>query len=159
MTKKLSELFNLPEALPEDVSAEQATQQLQQHQSTFAEIDSAIDKIDSALPGVRGLEASDAELDELADLAKEKFNDLMDLGMAMEARFSGTVFQTAGTLLGHAITAKQAKLDKKLRMVDLQLKKLAIDKKNDKEEKDIEGEGYILTDRNSILEKLKHMNK
>ena len=35
MTKKLSELFNLPETLPEDVSAEQATQQLQQHQSTF----------------------------------------------------------------------------------------------------------------------------
>ena len=117
MTKKLSELFNLPETLPEDVSAEQATQQLQQHQSTFAEIDSAIDKIDSALPGVRGLEASDAELDELANLAKEKFNDLMDLGMAMEARFSGTVFQTAGTLLGHAITAKQAKLDKKLRKI------------------------------------------
>mgnify|MGYP003349896275 CR=1 FL=1 len=50
-------------------------------------------------------------------------------------------------------------IDKKLKMVDLQLKKLAIDKKNDKEEKDIEGEGYILTDRNSILEKLKHMNK
>jgi len=162
MTKKLSELFNLPEALPEDVSPEQATQQLQQHQSTFAEIDSAIDKIDSALPGVRGLEASDAELDELADLAKEKFNDLMDLGMAMEARFSGTVFQTAGTLLGHAITAKQAKLDKKLRMVDLQLKKMRLDQaanaNGNGPASPIEGEGTVI-DRNSLLAEILKQQK
>jgi hypothetical protein len=45
-------------------------------------------------------------------------------------------------------------------MVDLQLKKLAIDKKNTaKGEEPIEGEGYIITDRNSILEKLKNLNK
>ena len=75
------------------------------------------------MPLVRGLDVTEAEMDELANLAKEKFNDLMDLGMNMEARFSGTVFQTAGVLLGHAITAKQDKLDKKLSMIDLQLKK------------------------------------
>ena len=44
-------------------------------------------------------------------------------------------------------------------MVDLQLKKYAIDKKNapqgDGEE--VTGEGYIMTDRNSILEKLKNL--
>lgn len=116
------------------------------------EIDTAIDKIDAALPRVRGLDATEREMDELADLAKEKFNDLMDLGMNMEARFSGTVFQTAGVLLGHAITAKQAKLDKKLRMIDLQLKKQKLDlqMKEDGKDKPIEGQGTVM-DRNSLL--------
>ena len=45
-------------------------------------------------------------------------------------------------------------------MVDLQLKKLAIDKKHtEKTEGTVEAEGFIITDRNSILEKLKNLNK
>lgn len=155
MTKKLEDLFNLPEKLPEDVTPEQATTALEEQKSVFADIDNAIDKIDQALPKVKGLDASDQEMDELANLAKDKFNDLMDLGMNMEARFSGQVFQTAGVLLGHAITAKQAKLDKKLRMVDLQLKKMRLDHQlkqdgagagNDA----IDGQGVVL-DRNALL--------
>jgi hypothetical protein len=39
------------------------------------------------------------------------------------------------------------------------LKKLASDRKNGEKGDQIEGEGYILTDRNSILEKLKNLNK
>ena len=45
-------------------------------------------------------------------------------------------------------------------MVELQLKKLAIDKKDRGIEDDpVEGKGYIIADRNSILEKLKNVNK
>jgi hypothetical protein len=63
-------------------------------------------------------------------------------------------------MMNAAITAKSAKIDKKLKMVDLQLKKLAIDKKHGAEESNtVEGQGFILTDRNSILEKLKNLNK
>jgi hypothetical protein len=121
----------------------------------FADIDNAIDKIDQALPKVKGLDASDQEMDELADMAKNRFNDLMDLGMNMEARFSGQVFQTAGVLLGHAITAKQAKLDKKLRMVDLQLKKMRLDHQLKQDgvgagNDTIDGQGVLL-DRNALL--------
>lgn len=154
MTKKLEELFNLPGAVPDTASQEEVVAITEEQKTVFKEIDSAIDKIDQALPGVKGLDASDAEMDELADLAKEKFNDLMDLGMAMEARFSGTVFQTAGVLLGHAITAKQAKLDKKLRMVDLQLKKARLDQQakaaGELPSGTVEGEGVVL-DRNALL--------
>ena len=42
-------------------------------------------------------------------------------------------------------------------MVDLQLKKLAIDKKEGGKGGVEEGEGYIVTDRNSILAKLKDL--
>jgi hypothetical protein len=154
MTKKLEELFNLPDQLPDNVTPEQATAALEEHKTVFADIDNAIDKIDQALPKVKGLDTSDQEMDELADLAKNRFNDLMDLGMNMEARFSGQVFQTAGVLLGHAITAKQAKLDKKLRMVDLQLKKMRLDHQLKQDgastNESIEGQGVVL-DRNALL--------
>lgn len=143
--------------MPETASPEEAVAITEEQKTVFKEIDSAIDKIDQALPGVKGLDASDVEMDELAELAKEKFNDLMDLGMAMEARFSGTVFQTAGVLLGHAITAKQAKLDKKLRMVDLQLKKARLDQQakaaGELPAGTVEGEGVVL-DRNALLARI-----
>jgi len=127
----------------------------------LTEVDTAIDKIDVALPTVRDLETGDRELDELADLAKSKAEDLIDLGMNVEPRFSGVILQTAGTLLGHAITAKTAKLDKKLRMVQLQLQKAKLDhqreKDNKKEEESandaIDGKG-ILLDRNELLKSI-----
>ena len=102
-------------------------------------------------------------MDELATLARDKFEDLMDLGMNVEPRYSGVIFQTAGTLLGHAITAKQAKMDKKLRMVELQLKKLRIDQIAKKEGTDnntepIDGLGVVL-DRNTLLKEILGQNK
>lgn len=159
MTKKLSELFNLPEveSIPETtVDAQTALELTEQQQETITLVDQAIDKIDAALPGVRGLDASDNELDDLAELAKKSAQDLMELGLAMEARFSGAVLQTAGTMLGHAIAAKQAKIDKKLRTVDLQLKKMRLDHQIAKDSKGevgdepIEAQGQLI-DRNALL--------
>jgi len=155
MTKKLEELFNLPTT---DATPEEAEQTIAQNRELITEVDLAIDKIDAALPTVRDLETGDTELDELATLAKQKAEDLIDLGMNVEPRFSGVVLQTAGTLLGHAITAKTAKLDKKLRMVQLQLQKARLDHQIKKdagtpEEQAIEGQGVIL-DRNELLKQI-----
>jgi len=162
MTKKLSELFDLPD-LPSTNSAEssEALKTIIDNKEIIARVDEAIDKIDIALPTVRDLEASDQEMDELADLAKDKFNDLMDLGMNMDPRFGGVVFQTAGTLLGHAITAKTAKMDKKLRMVQLQLQKARLDhqiSKDNPDDQPITGQGVVL-DRNELLNQILQKNK
>jgi hypothetical protein len=152
MTKKLEQLFDLPslEITPDNQET------LHAHVEHINDINDAIDKIDAALPGVRDLEVADSEMDELANMATDKFNDLMDLGMNVEARYAGAIFQTAGVLLGHAITAKQAKLDKKLRMVDLQLKKLRIDQVSRKEgtaEAPVDGQGVVV-DRNTLLREI-----
>ena len=160
MTQKLEELFNLPPA--EETTAESAKSTIEENRAIIQEVDSAIDKIDAALPFVNDLDISDKELDDLSDLAKEKFQDLIDLGMNVEARFSGHILATAGTLLGHAITAKQAKLDKKLRMVDLQLKKARLDaqiaKDNNKSDGDkiIDAEDgrAVVLDRNELLKQI-----
>ena len=167
MTQKLSELFNLQPS--EDISAEEVEHTIEENREMIQAVDMAIDKIDAALPMVADLDTSDKELDELSDLAKEKFQDLIDLGMNVEARFSGHILATAGTLLGHAITAKQAKLDKKLRMVDLQLKKARLDmqlkqaeQKNDGEKiLDAEDGQGVVIDRNELLKQIlgKNANK
>jgi hypothetical protein len=156
MTQRLQELFNLPPI--EDTTVEEAVADIQDKRAFIAEVDAAIDKIDSALPFVRDLDTSDHELDELADLAKEKFQDLIDLGMNVEARFSGHILATAGTLLGHAITAKQAKIDRKLKTVELQLKKARLDQQSQKNDGDklvdaTDGQGVVL-DRNELLSQI-----
>ena len=162
MTKKLSELFDLPDIVSSDSDeSSDALKTITQNKNIIAQVDDAIDKIDIALPTVRDLEASDEEMDELANLAKDKFNDLMDLGMNMDPRFGGVVFQTAGTLLGHAITAKTAKMDKKLRMVQLQLQKARLDhqiSKDDPDSRPVDGQGVVL-DRNELLNQILQKNK
>jgi hypothetical protein len=160
MTKKLEQLFNLPDIEPDAEPSPATPNDVQME--TIRAIDDAIDKIDAALPTVKDLETADQEMDDLAKLAQDKFQDLMDLGMNVEARYSGVIFQTAGMLLGHAITAKQAKLDKKLRMVDLQLKKMRLDqtasKKEPEEDAPVDGKGIVL-DRNSLIAQIMSQSK
>lgn len=158
MTKKLEELFELsssiedsekPLDLPEDT--QQITEQALNN----------LEKIENALPQVRGLEVADREMDDLAALAQNSYKDLMDLGMQVDSRFSSEIFGVAGTMLGHAITAKTAKVSKKLKMIELQLKKAALDQKQASKEEKIEntpiGEGKSL-DRNEILKALLEKN-
>lgn len=160
MTKKLEELFNLP---PEETTEAVETPAEAQDVPVISlqEKLEEFDKISAALPRVKGLgDISDAELDALANKAEKAYDDLMDLGMNVEARYGARMFEVAGNMLNAAITAKSAKIDKKLKMVELQLKKYAVDKKNgDQEQTAIQAEGYLITDRNSLLEKLKNMNK
>lgn len=93
-------------------------------------------------------------MDELADMATSSYKDLMDLGMQVESRFSSEIFNSASSMLGHAITAKTAKINKKLKMLDLQMKKAQLDAKNAAKTEEIEntplGAGQSL-DRNELL--------
>ena len=116
-------------------------------------IDERIDKIDAALPSVRGLESTDREMDELADLAKASYSDLMDLGMQVDSRFASEIFGVASNMLGHAITAKTAKLDKKLKMIDLQLKKARLDQQNSDDPTTPQAQGMVLN-RNELLDRI-----
>ena len=151
MTRKLEELFDLPSSV--EIKTEAETPTIEETRAQLAVIDEAIDKIDSALPAVRDLEASDGEMDELADLAKDSYKDLMDLGMQVDSRFASEIFNVAGTMLGHAITAKTAKMNKKLKVIDLQLKKMRLDQQTPAEEQIATAQGQVLN-RNDLLERL-----
>lgn len=158
MTKKLEELLNLPDS-KKIVKAEEKRTAQAEAVPLLRNIDE-FDKISAALPAVKGLgDASDSEFDALAQRATDAYDDLMDLGMNVEARYSGRIFEVAGGMLKNAIDAKAAKIDKKLKMIELQLKKQKLDQDASGADPgiNIPGDGYILTDRNSLLEKLKNM--
>lgn len=166
MTKKLEELLNLPEnkEIVKGENRQQETQVIRDNappENLFRSMDE-FDKIAAALPQVKGLgDISDGELDALAQRATDAYDDLMDLGMNVEARYSSRIFEVAGGMLKNAIDAKSAKIDKKLKMIELQLKKHKLDQDANKgkasDDEEQVGEGFVITDRNSLLEKLKNM--
>ena len=162
MTKKLEELFNVEvnEEMPL-TKDEGEKQEKVISAKDIPDLQTAmenVDKIDAALPSVRELDSSDKEMDDIADLAKDTFKDLMDLGMNVEARFSGEIFNNASRMLDTALNAKQHKVNKKLRMVDLQIKKATLDAKLAKQAyergDDVEdGQGHAI-DRTQLLQEI-----
>lgn len=156
--KRLEELFDLPSSKNDEELDEQTESEL----STLPILPEtlvSLDKIEAALPAVHGLDKSDEELDELASLAKNAFNDLTDLGMNVDSRYASEIFAVASTLLGHAITAKNAKLNKKLKMIELQMKKLKLDREGSDGDSALPtAQGHVL-DRNEMLRHLLKKDK
>jgi len=152
MTRKLEELFDLPETA--DQTPEQSVSDPQEDLPVLSDALSELEKITAALPLVRGLEASDREMDDLADKATKSFDDLMDLGMNIDSRWASDVFSVASNMLGHAITAKNAKLQKKLKMIELQLKKARLDQTSKTEDETAQTGTGVLLDRNELLQRL-----
>lgn len=168
MTKKLEDILNLPNVKEafKQVDEKEAKREgkgktvgknvdpktAEALKASYAEFD----KIEKALPQVKGLgELSDLELDKLAVEAEESYKNLMDLGMNVDSRYSGRIFEVASTMLRNAIDAKSNKIDKKLKMVELQLKKMKLDKDGaDSGDTPVESEGYVISDRNELMKKL-----
>jgi len=155
MTKKLEELFNLEDAAEpviEPISIVKTHDEVNSLNDSYK----AVEEITRGLPQIKELDnLDDAELDGLAVKAEKAYDDLMDLGMNVEVRYASRIFEVASSMMGNAITAKTAKIDKKLKAIDLQMKKYKIDKDNNEDPNDvINGQGYIITDRNELLKKL-----
>ena len=159
MTKKLEELFNLDERaqpvpeveLPLDMPVKDHAE-VRSIDESYAEVE----RITQSLPAIAELDnMGEKELDDLARKAETAYDDLMDLGMNVEVRYSSRIFEVASSMLGHAITAKTNKVEKKLKAIDLQLKKYKIDKDNNEDPNDvINGAGYVVLDRNEMIKKL-----
>ena len=181
MNKKLEKTFDLPsmeEALEEqqqeesnlenseaqDLDRSSAAAHAELEESDVADDEQVIkralttaEKIDKALPQVKDLQTHDTDMDTYSGEAMKSYRELMDLGMNSEARHAGKFFEVAQTMMKNAIEAKNAKADKKLRMIELQLKKQRVDQwdKRDGNDQDvIEGEGFVVGDRNKLLDQL-----
>tara|TARA_R110001592_G_scaffold3487_1_gene19479 strand:- start:1074 stop:1595 length:522 start_codon:yes stop_codon:yes gene_type:complete len=169
MTKKLEDILNLPnvkEAFKEVDKKEQARANKDQTAKVMKNVDpqtaknlqksyAEFDKIAASLPQVKGLgDMSDLEMDKLAVEAEESYKNLMDLGMNVDSRYSGRIFEVASNFLKNAIDAKSSKIDKKLKMVELQLKKMKIDQGNKEGGPVEESDGFVISDRNELMKKL-----
>ena len=171
MTKKLEDILNLPNVkeafkevdkkekdrkTKETANGNPSTKNLDpQTQKNLQKSYAEFDKVAAALPQVKGLgELSDLELDKLAVEAEESYKNLMDLGMNVDSRYSGRIFEVAGNFLRNAIDAKSGKIDKKLKMIELQLKKQKLDQSNKDGGPIEESDGFVISDRNELMKKL-----
>jgi hypothetical protein len=167
MTKKLEDILNLPNVknafAKVDAKAKESKETANgkrknldpQTQKNLEKSYAEFDKIAAALPQVKGLgDLSDLELDKLAVEAEESYKNLMDLGMNVDSRYSGRIFEVASTMLRNAIDAKGSKIDKKLKIVELQLKKMKIDQGGKDGPLLEEQDGFVISDRNELMKKL-----
>lgn len=172
MTKKLEDLLNMASAKDVNVDNDEDKKEIipqpeeqPKPEHTPEDIQRAIakaDKIDEALPMVKDLSLNDTEMDDIATTARNEFQNLMDLGMNVEARYAGEIFNTAARLLDTALNAKGAKVDRKLKMIQLQLQKARLDQvqaRHDKENGVQEDGDAVVLDRNALLEKLLSKDK
>lgn len=171
MTRKLEEFFDVP-PMPNEVNfdplpiseaglpPEEPKQELAVQQREALDL---ADKISAALPQVKDADSTDVDFDEYAKKAMDTYDRLVDLGMNVDDRNAGMIFDVASKMMGNAITAKNSKLDAKLRRIELQLKAAKLKLDTDKFESSkaqpgdgpvVEGEGYLVTDRNALLESL-----
>ena len=160
MTKKLEEIFDLEtgdttESMRDTLEQEQDSKN-DREANDLIQQKLGLDKIDAALPQVDGL-AEDSEIDTYAQESFQAYKDLMDLGMNIEPRLAGRIMEVASSMMGNAINAKNLKVEKKLKMIELQLKKMKLDQ-NAPEEEAVTGTG--VADRNELIKQiLKHSEK
>jgi copper chaperone CopZ len=164
MTRKLEQEFNLPsmEELKELSQQDVVDVGLEEPKQVPAEIEvtTAItnaEKIDSALPQVNGVEKHDVDMEDIATKAIDSYEELMSLGMNVQDAHAGRIFETAGKMLQIAMDSKNAKVDKKLRMIDLQIRKLRLDAMEGTNTGDSDGSQVM--DRNQLLQFLNKGDK
>lgn len=152
MNKRLESLFDLPEMPSDEISNADMTPP-----ETITELRTTLDmskRIDAALNEVRDIDSTERDLDNLAAKAEEAFDTLMHLGSNMDDRNSGKIFEVAATMLKNAVDAKQAKLDKKLRIVELQLKKEKLDRDAGKGATATVVDAVVVSDRNALISEM-----
>ena len=126
MTQQLEEFFNLSpldEAVAPVITKEQI---MLEARSVYSALTTA-EKVDHALPTVIGLEKHDQEMDHISTRALRTFEDLITLGNNVPDMHAGKVYEVAGQMLKTALEANNSKADKKMRMIELQLKKIRIE--------------------------------
>ena len=166
MTKKLEEELNLPDLdqlLPAEEEEIQPTEEESKRDIATIESEiSMVDRANIALPTIEGLEQLDREMDAYATKAMDTFEDLVDLGKNVEDRHAAPIFDSAAKMIAAALQAKQAKMDKKMKMIELQMRQARLEKDSQKidayvagkkheigEEEDIEGR--IVGNRSAML--------
>jgi hypothetical protein len=155
MTKKLQELFDLPEMVDEDEILETIDPQQALAEST--EILNALsnsEKLDTALTSVSGISEHDDQMDDIAEKAIDSYQTLMTLGMNVSDAHAGRIFESSNLMLETALKARDSKINRKLKTLELQLKKARLDhdiKVATGASKDDDDDKGTVFDRNELL--------
>jgi hypothetical protein len=164
MTKKLEETFNIKPTEEGEEEIQEETPSIEESKELteilYTELKTT-EKIDNALPLVQDLNEHDKEMDDIHQKALDAFNDLLSLGMNVEVHAGAKLLETANQMLKTAMEAKDSKVDRKLKMINLQLQKAKLDynvSKN-KDGFELESDGAVTIDRNELLKRIDSAQK
>ena len=164
MTKKLEETFDIQPAEEIVETIEEETPSIEESKELteilYSELKTT-EKIDSALPLVSDLNQHDKEMDDIHRMALDAFNDLVQLGMNVEVHAGAKLLETANQMLKTAMEAKDSKVDRKLKMINLQLQKAKLDHSvsKNKDGFELESDGAVSIDRNELLKRIDSAQK
>lgn len=147
---KLEEILDLPD-MDQTNAVVASPDEVAEALASAKEIESEFNKIDA-------YDQHDQEMDELADLAIQAHKDLQELGMNVEIRHAGEIFGSSSQMLKIAVDAKNLKVEKKLKLLRLQLDKMRIDRASSGGVNGLAIEGTaVALDRNEILKQLRQI--
>ena len=155
MTNSIDDALGLPRL--SELLKKEDNQRLAEQIETLPETIENINKLEKAVSTIESdLVDHDQDMDELAKIALDDYKKLMDLGFNTEARIAGSIFEPAVNILRLVMDSKNAKIDKKLRLMRLQLEKERLMKNQAQEDFSKAEEGIVVADRNAILAVLKN---
>ena len=152
--KMLEETFDLP-SMDDDNEIESEVD-IPSTEDVAAALEQAKD-LEKQFKKMDHYDQHDKEMDELAQMAIDAHQNLQDLGMNVEIRHAGEIFSSSSQMLKIAVDAKNSKVDKKLKLLKLQLDKMKIDLAANKDGGTVDGTAVKL-DRNELLKQLKQIN-
>jgi hypothetical protein len=144
--KQLEETFDLPELTPQE---DDSDNNVLQTAKDFAE------EYRSADP----FEMHDEEMDEIGNLALGYGKDLHDLGMSVDSKLAGEIFNAAASMLKIAADTRNSKLEKRLKLMKMEFDRLKLDRTNPDTTEVVETTNVKVLDRNELLAQLKKIQE
>jgi hypothetical protein len=142
---KLEETFDIPDLDVAMADPEVVVDQAQELAKTYANTD--CDQL------------HDEEMDEIAHLAMEYGKSLHDLGMNVEVKHAGEIFNASGNMLKIASDARNAKMEKKLKLMKLELDRVKLERSTPERPELIENSQVTVIDRNELLNQIKALTQ
>ena len=149
--EKLEDAFDLPALTDDSFGITPSVQEVAAALERAGQLEEQFERID-------GFDQHDVEMDELAGLAVQAHKDLQDLGMNVEIRHAGEIFSSSSQMLKIAVDAKNNKVEKKLKLLRLQIDKMRIDKMNKTDDNNTIDGNAVSIDRNELLQQLRELN-
>lgn len=151
MSRPLEETFNLSPKSDYDDGVHDSELELPDEDSIVAEMHdvSNSEKADVALSKVGDIAEHDKEMDEIAEVAMNTFAELVSLGHDAHPLHAGKMFEVAAVMLKTALDARESKSNRRMKTVELQIRKHKVDSETGKFQQDT-GNRPIF-DRNELL--------
>lgn len=130
--KKLEEVLNLP---PMEKNFQE--QEDDSSETSLAELENSLvtveEKVEAALTAVSELNEHDSEMDRIAREAMESYEEFKQFGMNSSDVHAAKILDSATAMLKTALEARNSKAERRMKTLDLQMKKMRLDLQKAKE--------------------------